>query len=175
MEDNHQKQAEEMEQEAKYKIIQMEDETDEKGLLDDTKEEISKLYRDFRTWLSENIDSEDLNARYEKLKMDTADLINKGKAKTAAFVQRDDVQKAKDMVVGAGEKVVDGINDGVHVVMGNEHVSKAVDTIVDTIESVKQDERVKEGVKKFKKGTLKIAESAFNGLKKVLDTDKESD
>ena len=107
----------------------------------------------------------------KKLKEDTADVLEKGKTKTEAFVKREDVQNAKEKVVSAGEKVMDGVSDGLHTIMENEHVSKAMDSISDTITSVKNDERVKRNVNKLKKGTLKAATHAFNGLKKVLDTD----
>lgn len=172
MENDCEKEVDSMEKEAKYTIIQMEDDIDgDQSFLDDTKKEVSRLYQDFRDWLSENVDSEEISARLKKLKEDTADVLEKGKTKTEAFVKREDVQNAKGKVVSAGEKVMDGVSDGLHTIMENEHVSKAMDSISDTITSVKNDERVKRNVNKLKKGTLKAATHAFNGLKKVLDTD----
>lgn len=176
MENNCEKEVESMENEAKYTIIQMEEDVEgEQGILDETRKEVTGLYQEFREWLSENVDSEDIAARMEKLKEDTAVLLVKGKKKTVDFANRDDVQNAKDKVVAAGEKVIDGVSDGINTIMENEHVSKAMDTISDTITSVKHDERVQKNVKKLKKGTLKVAQHAFDGLKKVLDTDNKDD
>lgn len=172
MEVNCEKEVESMENEAKYTIIQMEDEVEgDESILDETRKEITRLYQEFRDWLSENVDSEEISARMEKLKDDTAVLLAKGKAKTLEFAGREDVQKTKDRVVAAGEKVMDGVSDGINTIMENEHVMKAMDSISDTITNVRKDERVQKNVKKFKRGTLKVAQHAFDGLKKVLDTD----
>ena len=43
------------------------------------------------------------------------------------------------------------------------------------VQNVKRDERVKQGVSSIKRGTLKLAESAFAGLKKVLDEQTEGE
>ena len=174
MEENCEKEVETMENEAKYTIIQMEDDIEgDDRILDDTKREIARLYQEFRVWLSENVDSEEISARMAKLKEDTAVLLAKGKRKTLEFAEREDVQKTKEKVISAGEKVMDGVSDGINTIMENEHVTKAMDSISDTITNVKNDERVQKNVKKFKKGTLKVAQHAFDGLKKVLDTDNK--
>ena len=175
MEQENDKQIEALEQDTKYKIIQMEDDVYDKGVLDDTKEEISKLFREFRIWLSDHIDSDEISLRFDKLKKDTTALLEAGKIKCVEFTQREDVQRAKESVVNAGEKVMGSVNEGVHTIMENEYVEKVIDTVNDAITSVANDERIRQGVKKFKKGTLKVAESAVQGLKKVLDTDEDHD
>ena len=64
MENDCEKEVDSMEKEAKFTIIQMEDEVDgDKSFLDDTKKEVNRLYQDFREWLSENVDSDEINAR----------------------------------------------------------------------------------------------------------------
>ena len=67
MENDCEKEVDSMEKEAKYTIIQMEDDVDgDQSFLDDTKKEVSRLYQDFRDWLSENVDSEE--CKVEKIK-----------------------------------------------------------------------------------------------------------
>ena len=64
MENDCEKEVKKKEKEAKFTIIQMEDEVDgDKSFLDDTKKEVNRLYQDFREWLSENVDSDEINAR----------------------------------------------------------------------------------------------------------------
>lgn len=175
MEEHCEKEVDAMEKEAKYTIIQMEEETDSKHLLDDTKKEINRLYGEFREWMSENVDSEEVAARLKKLKQDSNALIEKGKEKTIAFYQREDVTKVKEKALIAGEKVMDTVNEGIQSVMQKEAVVHAMDSFSDKVQQVTCDERVKTNVKKLKKGTLKFAEKAFDGLKKVLDTDDSDD
>lgn len=175
----HEQEVEDLEKEAKFTIISMDDEEDgeKKKILDDAKEEITRLYQEFREWLNDNVDSKEVNERFERLKQETANLLNRTKQSIQSFQEREDVNAGKQKAKELGSKVYDSINDGINDVMNNEHVVKVVDSVSETIDNVRNDERVKEGVKKFKKGTLKIAESAFKGLKRVLDTedDQEND
>ena len=62
---------------------------------------------------------------------------------------------------------------GIQEISKNDVVKNCTDTLTDTLHSIKEDEQVKSGVRKLKKGTLKVAESAFNGLKRVLDTETD--
>ena len=55
----------------------------------------------------------------------------------------------------------------------NEYVRRSVHAVADTVDTIRNDEQVKKGVRKLKKGTLKAAEAAFQGLKRVLDTDED--
>ncbi|MEG0328927.1 MAG: hypothetical protein RR537_01310 [Longicatena sp.] len=176
--DNCENEVENLEKEAKFTIISLdEDENDknEKKILDDAKYEITKLYEEFRQWLKDNIDSDETSERIDRLKQETQNLLAKTKTNLKAFNERESTIAHKEKVVDASSKLVDKVNDGVQEVLSNEYVGKAIESVSDTFVSVKNDERVKDSVKKLKKGTLKIAESAFNSLKKALDTDDQDD
>lgn len=169
------KQAENLEKEAKFTIISMDDDdtSDKKKILDDAKEEINRLYREFREWLAGSINSEEVSEKLERLKQETTNLINRTKESVQAFQEREDVLAGKEKAKEFGNKLVDTLQDGIHEVMKNDTVSKVVESVNDTIDNVRHDERVVDGVKKMKQGTLKIAESAFNGLKRVLNTEDD--
>lgn len=171
-----QKEAENLEKEAKYTIITMDEDSSEcedKKLLDDAKKEITRLYNEFRNWLAENVNSDESGERMERLKQETHNLILRTKISLQNIHAREDVKAGKEKVVEAGTFVKDKVSDGIHEVVRNEYVSKVVDGVNETIDSVVYDERVQRSVKKLKKGTLKVAESAFNELKRVLDTDDQ--
>ena len=178
MEQNEREQeVESLEKEAKFTIISMNDEDDadegKKKILEEAKEEVARLYQEFRDWLDDNVNSDEVNERLERLKQETSNLMNRTKQSIQSFQEREDVHAGKQKAKELGSKVYESINDGINDVMNNEHVVKVVDSVSDTIDNVRNDERVKQGVKKFKKETLKIAESAFNGLKRVLDTEDD--
>lgn len=175
MHDDYEKAAQDVKQEAKYTIISMDDGEDEeaKSILEEAKAEITRLYQEFSSWLKEHADSEETSKRLDTLKQDIQHILDTTKARLYAFQQREDVQTGKKKALAAAEKMGDVLYDGMQEVKRNEYVSKAVQTLNDTVERVKEDERVKENVKKIKKGTLKVAERAFNGLKRVLDTDDD--
>lgn len=171
------REVEDLEQEARFKIISMDidddDESEKKKILEEAREEITRLYREFREWLNDNISSDEVNERLERLKAETGNLIARTKERMQAFGEDERVVNGRQKAKAFSRRCTDTVNDGFHDVMNNEHVANIVDTIADTVENVRSDERVQNGVRRFKKGTLKIAESAFNGLKRVLDTDDD--
>lgn len=179
MEENDcQKEVEKLEKEARFKIITMDDDVDdgrEKKILDDAKEEITKLYEEFREWLADNLNSEETGERFERLKQETQNLLARTKASIQKFKEREDVQAGKEKAIEVGTMVKDKVSDGFQEVMRNDYVSMVVESVGDTIDTIVHDEHVQHNVKKLKKGTLKVAESAFNGLKRVLDTDEDQD
>lgn len=165
-----------LEKEAKFTIISMEDndgEEEKQKILEDAKEQITQLYYEFRQWLQDTVSKEDVNARLKRLNADTTALLQKTKERLKQWHEREDIAATRAKAIKLGNKVVDSVNDGISDVMKNEHVTKAMDSFGSVVDNVRSDERVKSGVKRIKKGTLKAAESAFNGLKRVLDTEDD--
>lgn len=169
-----------MEQEAKYTIITLEDEeTDSqaKQIFTDVQDKLNTLYSEFRIWLKENQESEKVAERKAWLTAESDKLLASAKVQTQKLKENENLQdairKGGKLANDTGSWIVDTLQDGVHEVMKNETVQKITTNVDDVIHQVKHDERVKQGVTSFKKGTLKLAESAFKGLKKVLDTESE--
>lgn len=168
-----------MEQEAKYKIITMEDEDENEknaAFFQECKASIQKLYEDFREWWNVNQNSEETKERKEKLKLETERILNACKLQINKWKENEDLKKALDKGVDVAAKTGDWmmktIQEGVDTVKNNEQCQK----VGEKFQQLKEDERVKKGVASIKRGTLKVAESAFEGLKKVLDDkDKETD
>ena len=166
---NNNDRVDELEKEAKYTIIKIEEEIHDQSSFERMKEELEQKFNEFREWLNDNVDQEEIARRFEKLKEDCACVLAQAKVKAKEFNEREDVINGKEKLNEVGDKVMDVVNEA----MQNEHVSKTIDTIQHTFTQIKEDERVKTNVIKLKKGTLNLAEKAFNGLKKVLDTDEE--
>lgn len=167
-----------MEKETRYTIIQMEDDEDNENassIFADAKIELSRMYAEFRQWIKNNVNAQETTQRLEKLKTDTALLLETTKQKVAAFNQREDVKNGKEKLNEMTGKVTNAFSDGVDELMKKDYVVKTMDTITDTVSAIREDERVKKNVKKLKKGTLKAVEKAFEGLQRVLDTKDEDD
>lgn len=168
-----------MEAEAKYKIITLEDEDGATSssqrikILTDCKAAINHLYEEFRDWLKENQESEEVQMRKEKLKAESEQLIQAAKMQLGKLQENETLKgalnKGVQVASDTGSWLLHSLNDGVDTLrnsQGGQKVEQAVQTF-------KQDERVKQKVASWKKGTLKLAESAFEGLKKVLDDENE--
>ncbi len=168
-----------MEQEAKYKIIRMEDEdasVQNTAVFQECKASIQKLYEDFREWWDVNQNSEETKERKEKLRLETERILNACKFQINKWKENEDLKKAVDkgvdVAVKTGDWMMKTFQEGVDTMKKNEQCQK----VGEKFQQLKEDERVKKGVASFKRGTLKVAESAFEGLKKVLDDKvKETD
>lgn len=161
-------------QEKKFTIISVEDDdSDANRILNDAKEEANHKIQEFRIWMNENMNAEERKARTERLKSELNELMERTRKKLEEFNDREDVKQGKERVAAAADKLTSYVNDGIEEVLKNEVVSNVISTVSDTIGTVVNDDRVRKNVKKLKKGTLKVAEHAFNGLKRVLDTDDD--
>lgn len=168
-----------MEQKAKYTIITLEDEEDidskSKQVLHDVSDKLTILYNEFREWMKVNAQSDRVQEQKEKLKAESDHLLQMAKDQMQKLKENEDLQKTIDkgikIATDTGNWIYETVNDGVNEVMKKESVAKLVSNVDEVVQSVKQDERVKQGVVSLKKNTLKLAEQAFNGLKKALDTE----
>lgn len=177
MDNEREKEVENLEQEAKFKIITMEcDDEEQEGsrkILDDAAKQLQRLFQEMRDWLREHADSMEVNERMERLKQETQKLLTATQDRLQRFSQREDVQAGSKKAVAAADKLAGYVQDGIQEVRQNEYVRRSVHAVTDTVDTIRNDEQVKTGVRKLKKGTLKVAEAAFNGLKRVLDTDED--
>lgn len=171
-----------MEEEAKFKIITLEDEeesgsADSRGqkIIADCKAAVAQLYASFKEWVKENQNSEEIKARKEKLKADSDKLIANAKEQLAKLQENENVKrvvnKSVQIAADTGAWMMDTLSDGISEIRSSEGGQK----VEAMVQNVKNDERVKKGVASLKKGTLKLAESALEGLKKVLDEHTEGE
>lgn len=171
--DEQKEEAIRLENEAKYTIIRMEDDNDvhKKQILEDAKSELTKLFEEFRLWVDQNVHTEQMDERFAKLKKDSVILLDKTKRRLQDLYMRDDVQDGKEKFKQAGKKVKACVDDGVQDILENEYIEKAVQTLQNTYDGIRNDEHVKSGIKMFKRGTLQAAQCAFDGIKRILDSE----
>lgn len=177
MDEVHNDYIDQMETETKFTIIQMNDTEDDKKqqILEDARTDITKLYDDFRDWFEQNINSNEVQDRVDTLKVESADLLYKTKQKLHAIYVRDDIQIGKEKVMHAGHTLKKCIHSRVQDIVENEHIHRTCGYICDKVDDVRHDERVKKTVKKAKRCTLQIAESAYYGLKRALEPNDKED
>lgn len=143
-------------------------------ILEDTKEELYHLYNAYHKWLGAHrhslIEKEE---QLKTLKRDIAKLYMATKRKLYEVLTRSEVELGKRKIMDATTKVLDTLCEGIYEIKKHEVVQTLSNCMQETLVSVKNDERIKQHVKKLKKGTIKVAESAVHELKRVLDTDDE--
>ena len=166
-----------LEKEMKFEIIRLEEEADGKNhkFIEQAKQSIQNKFEDLKAWMKDEHTQEEIKARMQSVKNESLTLMYKAKEELHKFYNRDDVQQGKQKIQDGGVKLSQCIQDGVDKAMEHERVAKVVNTVADKVESIHQDERVQKTIKSLKKTTLKAAEQAYMGLKRVLDTEDEDD
>lgn len=168
---------ENLEKEVKYHIIELEENVDEhiSPIIEDTKNSLHTLFQESREKMKESMTSQEMKDRLYKLKEDSLKILEMAKQKIEEFNSNDEVIKGKKKLNDATLAAACCISDGIDEIMKNETLNRTVDTIANKVDTFCKDERVVKQVDKLKKGTLKLAENAFEGLKRVLDTDNKDE
>ena len=177
MENN--KEIEKIQEELKYKIITLEDETDDskiKKLFEDVMKEMNKAFEKFKTWYETNKDSEKAQEIKEKFVTEMNQLVNKTTQAANDIKNNPELQEklasGKETIVDLSKKLYSGVESGVNSILENEKVAKTIDSVSDKVVEVIKDEKIQKGIKATKKGILNVATSAYEGLKNALG-DKE--
>lgn len=168
---------ESLEKEVKYHIIEMEENGDERisGILEDTKSSLLTLFQESKEKMKESMSSQETKEHLHKLKEESLKILELAKQKIEEFNSSDEVVEGKKKLNKAAVAATHYISNGIDEIMKNDTVNRTVDTIADKVDDFCKDERVVKQVNKIKKGTLKLAENAFEGLKRVLDTDDKKE
>ena len=110
MDNEREKEVEDLEQKAKFTIITMEcDDDDENGrskkILDDAAIQLQRLFQEMRDWLREHADSMEVNERMERLKLETQKLLASTHDRLQRFSQREGVQAGSKKAAAAADKL----------------------------------------------------------------------
>lgn len=176
---NEVEEVKEIENEIKYKIITLEEEkknVNAKEAIEQLIDELNRIASDFRKWCQENNDAEKRAERKERIQEEIDHLIYVSKEAYTSLIENEELKAkliaGKQAVIQATDMMFDSVDSTVQEVLNNPTVSQALDQVAIKLNEIKHDERVQEGLNKVRKGTLKAAEGAFEGLKKVLKADE---
>lgn len=165
----------ELEKDVHIEIIRMEAESDAQSgnIIREAANKLQQLFQASREYMQHAVTSDEMHERFQHVKQESSRILAEARQAVHTLMQRDEVQVGTKKLKESGNKLWEKVQTSVDEVMEHPYVSKSVDKITATIETVKNDERVADGIKKLKQGTLKAAESAYKGLKRVLDTEDE--
>lgn len=176
------KEIETIQEELKYKIITLDDETEDskiKKLIDDIIKEINEAFEKFKEWYELNKDSEKAQEIKEKFVSEMNQFASKATDAINDIKNNPELQEklvtGKEKIVEISKKIYSDLESGVNSILENEKVAKTIDTVSDSIVDVIQDEKVQNTIRKTKKGILNIATSAYEGLKNLLGDKEETE
>lgn len=175
------KEIEKIHEDLKYKIITLEDDTEDskiKKLIEDVLNEMNHSFEKFKAWYEANKDSEKAQEMKEKFISEMNQFVNKATVLIDDLKNNEELKEklanGKEKVVDLSKKLFTDVEGGIHSILENEKVAKTIDTVSDKVVEVIQDEKVQSGIKATKKGILNVATSAYEGLKNLLG-EKEND
>lgn len=176
--------AKEIEKEVKYKIITLQDEEDKGNsnpFVEQIIRELERISEEFKKWCNENADPQKRAEVKAKIQLEIDRLVSFSKEKVDSLKENEELmhklETGKETMKKTAETMISAIDSSVQDILNNPAVASTIDTVSDKIVEVIQDEHVQEGIDKVRRTTLKAAESALEGLKKVLKADelKEKD
>ena len=176
------KEIETIQEELKYKIITLDDETEDskiKKLIDDIIKEINQAFEKFKEWYEINKDSEKAQEIKEKFVYEMNQFTNKATDAIKDIKNNPELQEklvtGKEKIVEISKKIYSDLESGVNSILENDKVAKTIDTVSDKVVDVIQDEKVQNTIRKTKKGILNIATNAYEGLKNLLGDKEETE
>ncbi|NBK97202.1 MAG: hypothetical protein EOM50_04185 [Erysipelotrichia bacterium] len=157
------------EEDTKLALIRLEDATEDskaKRMIEAIRAELERWFSDVKRFIEEHKDSEKVQETLDNVKKETEKVIKKLKVKI------DDV-KEDDKVKEFIDSTLDSLDDLRVAINENDTFVKVKQSVVNTFENIKNDENVKDGVKKVKKTTLQFAQKALSKVEKALAEDDD--
>lgn len=160
---------EQFENDTKLELIRLQESTSDsktKTIIESITKELEKWLADMKSFIEEHKDNEKIKDVINNVKDETTNVLSKVKD-VASDIKDDD--KVKDFVDSTKEnlqKAKEKIND-------NETFTKVKENVKSTLASIRNDENIKEGVKKVKTTTLTLAKKALSKIEEALE--KEDD
>ncbi len=155
------------------------DNEENRKLLEEAREKLAKLIADSGKWLKENTEKEKLMENLTHLREECIVLLTQTKEKAIALSKNEEFRQTlhngKEFIVGSGRLIASGVRAGADKLMENEKIASFVNKVNDKVEDFREDERVQEGAQRLRKGTMKLADRAYGGLKRFLNKEDESE
>lgn len=149
------------------------DNTENAEIVDEAEKKLDTIFDDFRTWVETNTQPEKVKENLDKLKDDTASLLNNTREKvieTANSEQfKQTMQSGKDFVTGTATIIGDGFKYGYDKLMEVPEFRKAAGHVDEGINRLRQNETLKTIADKAEEGINNLNKALFEGIHSFFD------
>lgn len=167
-----------LEAEALRELDEMREDSDDQQAekeVENAKEKIKSVLEDFRSWINNNANADNVRARKDKVKEDIENIINTTKEKISEIGENEKVRSTlnagKDFIDGAVGLVSDGIKAGSDILMKNDNVRDLVDKGSEQIEKIRESDTFKKSVDVAEDAISKMNEFINTGINKIKNKD----
>lgn len=148
-------------------------------IVDEAEKKLDSIFDDFRNWFEANTQPEKVKENLEKLKTDTANLLNNTREKvieTADSPQfKETMQAGKDFVTGTAGMIGDGFKYGYDKLMEVPEFRKVAGKVDEGIDKLRHNESLKNLASAAEKGAAEFNEALFKGINSFFAPKSEED
>ncbi len=154
------------------------DNAENSEIVDEAEEKLDTIFDDFRKWIDENTNPDKVKENLDKLKNDTANLLNTTREKvieTAESEQFKDTMKAgKDFVTGTAGMIGDGFKYGYEKLMEIPEFKQVASKVDEGIDKLRHSESLRNLASAAEKGAADFNNAIFKGINSFFSTSSET-
>lgn len=136
-------------------------------------EKLKKIFDDLRKWLEENTNPEAVRERLQKAADDVNRVVQDTKQRVIEVSNSEQFKKTmeagRDFIVGTGSLIADGVKYGADQLMKNPTINKAVTTVDEKLDVLRENKALQDGVDRMEEAVDKLNAAIFTGLKKFFE------
>lgn len=171
----------EMEQASQKALAAMREDNNTRNeeVVDEAEQKIDDVYDSFRTWLNSNTSPDKLKEELEKVRVETARILNKTRENVIDVASSEQfkttMQSGKDFLAGTGAMIGDGFKYGYDKLMEVPEFKKMAGKVDEGVDKLRHSDTLRTIVENSEKGLDDLNHAIFGGLKSFFDSSAKDD
>lgn len=145
-------------------------------VVDDAKDQLEELFAQFKTWLEQNTQPEQLKKEAKEVSDKVSALLEKTRQSVIEVSNNEQFKKTmesgREFLVGTGAMIADGLQFGYEKLKEIPQFKAATEFVDEHIEELRKSEKLKNIVDKSEEGFNHVSNAIFNGIKSFFKTDE---
>ena len=168
----------EMEKASQKALDAMRENGNEKNeeVVDDAKDQLEELFAQFKTWLEQNTQPEQLKKEAKEVSDKVSALLEKTRQSVIEVSNNEQFKKTmesgREFLVGTGAMIADGLQFGYEKLKEIPQFKAATEFVDEHIEELRKSEKLKNIVDKSEEGFNHVSNAIFSGIKSFFKTDE---
>lgn len=145
-------------------------------VVDEAKDQLEELFAQFKTWLEQNTQPEQLKKEAKEVSDKVSALLEKTRQSVIEVSNNEQFKKTmesgREFLVGTGAMIADGLQFGYDKLKEIPQFKAATEFVDEHIEELRKSEKLKNIVDKSEEGFNHVSNAIFSGIKSFFKTDE---
>lgn len=145
-------------------------------VVDEAKDQLEELFAQFKTWLEQNTQPEQLKKEAKEVSDKVSALLEKTRQSVIEVSNNEQFKKTmesgREFLVGTGAMIADGLQFGYEKLKEIPQFKAATEFVDEHIEELRKSEKLKNIVDKSEEGFNHVSNAIFSGIKSFFKTDE---